>query len=533
MDFYLDEQDKYFLSIKELSKHVHNSDIFSAKGMNGGLGITISENLNKKNCRHSYYKDCLFDSTQCKSVGFAGSKFINTTFKACNFENGNLHSCDFQNVTFFGQKETAFKMVSVGFHKSTFTDCKFEELHIFSCGFTDVVFYNTIFKNCTIRLCSLENAQFINCYFVNTEMSTLNLEYVEFHNISAKQSVFPFITIPMAYGLLKQLPFLTEDNTIYSASNESHKLSISEYLACSDDFKIFYKNKGNYFALANIYLSQEQNENAYKAIEYGILNTIKTRDFRMMRHFCKLVYLNNIFTPLQRRLLYENISNWVIHENLSLAEYHNYQLFAGHIREMLINNNYEKPTLYFYLETNIEPNETHKQMVLLTVIDRVLAFCKVSSSSIELRHNSAYVDYLTVICESFSQLSQILIMIYGSLAGVALFASGIKNIVNSTQNMISNHDQHIINKLEQEKLQLEIADMKQESAYKQKQAEIEYQKTIAELEKLYLEIEEIEKESNIHREILLENGVKVFVSHSTQNLKSVPMDEILRYNQQH
>lgn len=533
MDFFLDEEEKYLLSLKELSKHVHDSSAFSAKVVNGGLGIIITENLNKKNCRHSYYKDCLFDSTQCNSVGFAGSKFINTTFKTCDLENGNLHSCDFQDVTFSGQKGKMFKMVNVGFNKSTFTDCIFEDLHIFSCGFTDVVFYNTIFKKCTIRLCSLENAQFINCHFVNTDMSTINLEYTEFQNISAKRSIFPFTTIPTAHGLLKQLPSLSSDNMIYSASNENHQLSILEYLDCLEDFKIFYKSKGNYYALANIYLSQEQNENAYNTIEYGILNTIKTRDFRMMRHFCKLVYLNNIFTPWQRRVLFENITKWVTHENLSLAEYHNYQLFAGHIREMLINNDYEKPTLYFYLETNIEPNETYKQVTLLTIIDQILAYCKVPSSSIELRHNSAYVDYLTVICDSLAQLSQVLIMIYGSLAGVTLFASGIKKIVSSTQNIISNHDQHIISKLEQEKMQLEIADMKQQYAYKQKLDEIEYQKAIAELEKLYLEIEDIEKEVGSHREILLENGVKVFVRHTSKNLKNVPMDEILRYNQQH
>lgn len=100
------------LAAEELSKHVNGKEAFSLQMPNVGLGITVTGNLSNKNYRQSYYKDCLFDSTLCNSIGFSGSKFINTIFRKCSLENANLHSCDFKNVSFVGDKDSQFKIVS-------------------------------------------------------------------------------------------------------------------------------------------------------------------------------------------------------------------------------------------------------------------------------------------------------------------------------------------------------------------------------------------------------------------------------------
>ncbi len=527
----LDYSDEESLAaVEKLSKHVNGKENFSLDCSNIGVGITVTGDLCKKAYRQSYYKDCKFDSVCGKSIGFSGSKFVSTVFKNCDFENGNLHSCDFRNSSFIGTINDQFKMVSAGFHKSTFTDCTFHNLYIFSCGFTDAIFYNTSFINCTIRLCSLENAQFKKCYFANCNLSTLNLEHAEFENIYAVGSVFPFSTIPVAYGLLQQMPLLEKNNVVYTAAYADHKMPISEYMDLMTDFECYYSSKKKYYALANIYISQNRIEESYKAILVGILSAVKIRDFRTLYHFCKLVYLSDIFTIYQRRSLFENISKWANQESFSLSEYHNYQLFIGSIREMLLKNDAHKPTLYFYLETNIEPDEPQKQTMLLTTIDQIMAYCKVSSSSIELRHNSAYVDLLTIICENFSQFSEILIMIYGSLAGIKLFATGIKEVVDAAQKAISKHDQHVIRKLEQEKMTLEISSLKQEQEYKKRLEDIEYQKAVAEMKKLTLELENMEKECNKHRKILLENDIKILVHHNSKNLKSAPLKEMIQHS---
>lgn len=529
LPIYTDEE--CTLAISELTKHVHGKDVFSLTKPNMGLGVTITGDLSKKIYRQSFYKECLFDSAICKSIGFSGSKFLYTTFKNCDLENGNLHSCDFNNVTFLGDGEEHYPMSNAGFHKGTFTDCTFQNLYIFSCGFTDVIFYNTTFKNCTIRLCSLENAQFQNCYFINTDMSTLNLEYTEFDDIRAIQTIFPFITVPSAYGLLQQLPLLGDSNAVYTAANQEHKLSVSEYLALLTDFECYYLKNEKYYALANIYISQNMVMEGYEAIRAGIMNAITLKDFRVLRHFCKLVYLSDIFTIRQRRNLFENIIQWVSHETLSLSEYHNYQLFTGPIREMLLNNDSHKPSLYFYLKTNIEPDQLQKQVILLTTIEQILTYCNVPSTSIEMRHNSAYVDFLTIICENIAQFSQVLILIYSSLAGITLFASGIKKVVETGQGVVAHYDKHKLDKLEQQKTELEIEVLKQELNDKQKREAIDFEKALAELRKLNLEIDDMEKKAGTYRKILLENDIEISVQHTSKNLKSAPIHELMHYNQ--
>lgn len=533
MNMLVNDKNKLDEAINNLSQYVNNKDIFDLTKRNVGIGLEIKGDLSKKIYRQSYYNNCIFDSANCKSIGFSGSKFINTNFKNCNLENGNLHSCDFKNVTIEGYGIKKFKMKNIGFHKSTFTDCLFQNLYIFSCGFTDVVFYNTTFSNCTIKLSSLENTQFINCRFINLDMSTLNLEYTEFNNIYAKDCIFPFATIPSAFGLLQQLSLLDESNTIYSANNTEHSISISKYIELLKDFECYYRNIENFYALSNIYIALNQVDQAYETITVGILNTIKLRDYRILRHLCKLVYLSNMFTPYQRRKLYEKITLWTAHENLSISEYHNYQIFLSPIRELLLNSDYNHPTLFFYLKTNINPNELQKQMILLDTIDSILAYCNMPISSIQLTHNSAYVDFLNIVCESFSQLSQVLIMIYGSLAGLGLFATGIKKLMDSAQNTVLNHDKHITNKLEQEKLKLEISSIQKEQEYKEQMNKLEYNKAVLELQKSNFDMENMLQKSKAHNQILLENDICVSVSHASRNLHCAPIPEMMQYTQQH
>lgn len=530
MDLSKYDDNELKIAITNLSKHVNNKDAFSLEKLNAGLGPEIKGDLSRKMYRRSYFKDCIFDSTICKSIGFSGSKFISTVFKNCDLTNGNLHSCDFRNVSFEGRGIDKFRMKNAGFHKSTFTDCTFQNLHIFSCGFTDAVFYNTTFLNCIIKLSSFENAQFKNCQFINVNLSTLNIEYAEFDNIYASCTIFPFITIPSAFGLLQQLPLLEDNNSIYSADKTKHNLSISEYMSLLKDFELFYYKRENYYALSNIYISMNKISKAYETITAGILIAIKTRDYRILHHFCRLVYLSNMFTLQQRRNLFENITLWVTDENLSISEFHNYQMFMGPIRELLLNNNHNKPTLYFYLKTNINPNEQYKQVILLSVLDEISNFCNISSSSIELRHNSAYIDFLTIICDDFLQFSQALIMIYSSLAGIGLFAAGVRKVVDAAQNTVLNHDKHITNKLEQEKLKLEISSNRQEQEYREKMHMLEYNKAVLELQKLNFELENMQVEANKHKQILLENDIKISVGHTSRNLRSAPIPEMMQYN---
>lgn len=519
---------EYLMAIDKLAFHVNIKDIFAVSKRNEGLGITISSDLSKKMYRQSYYRQCIFQGATLVDIGFTGSKFIDTQFIDCNFKNGNFHSCSFDNVKISSNESEPLELYNAGFHKSTFTDSIFENLFIYSCGFTDAIFYNVKFINCTIRLCSLENAQFIDCRFENVNMSTLNIEYADFRNISAESCIFPFHTICSTFSLLNQLNDLY-NNSVFSASALDNKISIQEYQALLPEFRSYYTKNEKMFPLANIFISMDKIDLAYEAIMVGIIKAIQLRDFRSIKFLCKLVYLNNIFSVQQRRLLYENINKWISNEKFSLAEYHDYQLSASMIRDWLLNEDSQKPTLIFYLETNIQPQETLKQSEFLTIIDQLLEKCDVSSSSIELRHNSDFVDFLTVVCENMEQISKVLLMIYGSFTGITVFAFGIKKVLETSQAAVLNNDQHKLNKLQQEKLNLEIDKMKKEQLYFEQSQQLNDAKAFIDYEKAKLEYEEALIQSGKYNEILLDKDIKVVVSHSSKNLKDVPFPEMMQY----
>ena len=193
------------------------------------------------------------------------------------------------------------------------------------------------------------------------------------------------------------------------------------------------------------------------------------------------------------------------------------------LREFLLEEDYKEPTLYFYIETNIEPYEKEKQVLLLTTIDDILDECGISSNSIELQHHSAYVDFLTVTCQNLQQFSDVLILMYSSLAGISLFATGFKKIIDTVQSIILKNDEHKLNKLE-------ITKREQELKYFNQKKDLDYQKELLEYKKMKLEYEELLKHSKNYREILLDNDIHLTVSHDSKNLKSIPFPEALKYN---
>ena len=138
---------------------------------------------------------------------------------------------------------------------------------------------------------------------------------------------------------------------------------------------------------------------------------------------------------------------------------------------------------------------------------------------------------MTIICENIPQFSQVLIMIYGSLAGVTLIAKGIQKLVETGQTAVSSYDQHKLNELELEKKKIEIEILKQEQNYKKTMESIDYEKSLAELRKLTLEVEEMEKQAGKYRKILMDNGIEISVQHNSKNLKNAPFHEVIHYNQ--
>lgn len=536
-------QDNFEMALSTLAVHVNDKMIFSINTEKPIKGAFITEDMRKQIRRQSCYIECTFLNCNFNAVGFSGTRFISCQFGHNNYAGANMTSCEFKNVVFESFGLNRVELRSVSFNKSIFSDCRFEDVDILSCRFMDTIFHNCTFRCSKMRLCSLENARFIDCHFMSMNFSTGNMSYAEFSGGTYQDCICSFHSTPSAFGLLKNLDMSCDNNYIYSAGVKTNQLSFLEYKNLLPMFETYYLYYEKYFPLANIYSFEDKNDMTFLAIQEGILRSIQKKDFRMLKHFSKLVFVNAIFTGKQRKELFDLLQQWISNETLSLAEYYQFQLAEPELRRNLLDSNYEKPTVHFYIDTNINSDEQEKHNYFLSELDLVMHECIFQTKYIELRHNSPYRDTLTVICDNLSQISQVINMIYCSLGGFLLITHGFSKAITNYQNTVLNQDTHKKNIIEREQMQLELQKLKEDNELDRKHKEIELRREEAEIKKieaetakLQLEVqalqlnnEKILKKAQIHQKKLQNRNIVIEISHTSENIKTTSFPEMMRF----
>ena len=533
------EQANFEIAMASLSSHVNDKMIFIIDTEKPIKGALISEDMYKQIRRQSHYIECTFLNCNFNSVGLSGTQFISCQFGINDYSGANMTSCEFTDVLFESTESGRIQMKRVAFNKSIFSGCIFQDIDILSCRFMDAVFHNCTFIRSKMRLCALENTRFVDCNFIEMNFSTGNMSYSEFSGGIYRNSVFSFHSTPLAFGLLKNLAKSNYSNYVYSAGRESHRISFAEYTDLLPMFETYYLYYEKYFPLANIYSFQGKNDMTFTAIRQGILRCVQKKDFRMLKYFSKLVFVNGIFTKENRKELFELLQCWISNESLSLLEYYKFQMAETEILRNLLNSNYEKPTIHFFLNTNINANEYEKHNYFLRELENIMGECNYESKFMEMRHNSPYSDTLTVICDNLDQVGQILNMIYCSLGGFLLLAHGVDKAITNYHNFILNRDTHKKNKIELEQMQFELQKSKDNAELEKKQKEIEIRKAEAETAKLLVETQKLELDidnekifetaQKYHNE-LQERSIIVEVSHTSENIKTASFAEMIQFH---
>jgi len=509
-------------SSNTLLKHVKNKGNFFSqdRSYRNAIGVNIIQhNFATKNQRRSYFQDCNVVDTNFESAGYLGSTFRDTNFNNCNFKYGNFHSCSFEKVIFTSES-ISHTIESAGFHKSVFSETTFKNMSFFSCGFTDVLFNNCLFENCIFRLCSMENTVFNSCIFIDVSMPSQNLEYVQFENPHMERVLLPFAPLPYLFKGLKYILSAQESAKIgiYSIDVVEKQITPHAYNALMSDFINFHMFEKNYFPLANIYISNNNYDLAYQAIVKGVLGSLKIRDFRMLRHFCKVVYLNDIFTVKERQELLENIIMWAEIQSFRIGERYNYELNIGSIHQMLLYNNYTKPTLNIRLKSNIVL--TSKLQLLLEVLEEILPSNNLNKHYIELHHNSPFEVAIIFISDNFYDVFKTIALTYASLQGTQKFINLISSICEKIQDAILRSDSHKKNKQEMILNNLLI---------EEKQRSIEKQSS--EIEKLSIELKAIKDKSSNTEKFLNENMIQIYsINHHLSNVPHIVDSQFLNYH---
>lgn len=424
-------------SLEILSKHTDEAN--NGRAFLKGTHARYSGDYSKLSMKRSFLKDCACEDADFDSVAFTGSQFQEVTFSGCNFANASIdftlfYRCKLASDT--GKTE----LLNSNLTNSNIISCTLAEVDVCKSVLSNSLFKNTTFSKCSIQYSTFENTSFHHCRFVDMELRDLNLDFSEFLYPTFENVVLPFSQVPYTFGLLQSLREAGRNIWISSKQNNG-KISVSQYFDLLPDCINRYISQREYFPLANIYIAQGKHNMAFQAILSGIKKAGYEKDFRMLKYFCKLARLSSSCNQEALHLLYDYIYDYRHFEPMEPFEMRNYFLYLGEIRNILIADNSNSPTLYFRIQSNICPEEKDSLTLLLESIDQLIGGVPDQPivNKVELRHNSPY---------------EILIIAIGALAALKLLAEGLSTLCKPIKDF---KDIQILNqtiKLNQQKLEL-------------------------------------------------------------------------------
>lgn len=439
-----------------------------------GIRALYSGDYSGLSLKRSLLKDCKCESANFNSAAFTGSQFQGVTFTNCNFANAAV---DFSLL--YGCKilsdEGEIALLNSNFSNTNLISCILSDVAIHKSVLSNSLFKDTTFSKCSIQYSSFENTTFQHCHFFNMELCDLNLDFSEFLYSSFENVILPFSQIPYTFGLLQTLRELRQE--IWVSSKKYGKISLGEYFDLFPQLICYYIAQREYFPLANIYMAQNHYDMAYQAILSGIKKSGFEKDFRMLKYFCKLARLSGQYDQKAMNLLYDYIYDHRHFEPMKPFEQRNYYFYLGEIRNILLVDDSNSPTLYFRIQSNILPDDKENLVLLLQSVDLIV---KDMPSPIvyktELRHSSPY---------------EILIVAIGALMVLKLLAECLSSICKPVKDIQDIHINNQTIKLNQQKLELEKQELLINNA----------------------KLQELEKATEKRRLILSESNISLESSH--------------------
>lgn len=335
--------------------------------------------LNHTIIEHVKFLECNFDE----------ASVTGSIFRHCKFVNCSLYQADFEFCEFYGCTFESNTPIISSFNESSFVETEFLQVHFHSCTFTGVFFQACLFNNVRITVSTMENSLFRQCNFYNMDLRLLNMDYIELDHPHMENVILPLDQIPFIFGALQYLKN-TEDSVKISKGESGSMTPATFFKRIIPLLCTHFSKSEQFFPLANIYYSLDENEKGYKAVTDGLISFISLRDFRMLKHFCKLIAYTGVFRPSALHDLYHNYICRLYPQNDAGLNIPNY---ARHIVEIkaLLFSSAQKASFRLTVGTNIRLSENWKLGKALESLFS-LARCRGSFSDndieIKLRQNS-------------------------------------------------------------------------------------------------------------------------------------------------
>lgn len=319
------------------------------------------EILNHTIMEYITLKDCCYDSACVTGSIFRNCKFINCSMDQADFEFCEFYHCEFETR----------KILGCSFNNSSFMETSFRSVHFDSCTFTGAFFQKCPLDSVKISYSTLENAVFKRCSFFHMDLRYLNMDYIDLDQPYMEDVTLPISQTPFMFGALQYLK-TTKDIVFVSKGTQGHMTPREFFQEAAPLLRGHFAKTRQFFPLANIYLAEKDIREGMKAIQDGVLDAITARDFRMLKHFCKLTASSGVFPPSAVSDLYYNYICRLFPQH---SEDENIPNYARHIMDIkaLLFNRTKHPAVSVSFETNIPQGEPQRTGLL---IDRIFSIAK-------------------------------------------------------------------------------------------------------------------------------------------------------------
>ena len=422
-----------------LHKYSDNRACSNNRIFRKAIKATYSGDYSNRSLKRTFLKECKIQNSNFSGAAVTGSKFIQTFFEDCIISGAGFQCCDFVDSKLH---DFSSDIEASNFSNSTFINTEFKNINFYKNTIFQALFENCTFTGCVIGTTTLEGSVFRNCIFTHVDLSNLNIDYVTLHNPVMNDVVLPFFQIPYIINGFLYLNTTNDDIWIDSEKSPCGKIKIEEYLQHINELIIYFYGLKEYFPLANIYLAKNDPKTALACIMEGIERASRQNDFRMIKHFCRLVTSTSQFTTKDMKEVYHLLETRFDPTSLTVRELHNYLLNIGEIRAILFHGNYGLQTLEIIIQTNINSDEAKRLSAFLEQLNKLLDEYNVSSRSqfVELRHNSDYNIFISIV-DAFTQLMPIAASLYAAFGIVDKIAKFDNTLLDSKIKRKTIHNQ--------------------------------------------------------------------------------------------
>lgn len=391
--------------IRELQKYG-----YSITNNNGPFIVsknaTYSGNYAAQSIKRAHLTNCFLKNAIFDDAAVTGSSFFECTFTNCSMDRADFEFCNFESCEFFD-----ISFLNESYNNSTFYDTKFINSPFSSCTLTGVLFKSVLFSCSSLEHCTLEGAIFEECTFQNLNMSNLNMEFIELKHVHMDNVTLPFSQIPYILGGIEYIKD-TEDK-IWMETDKGESIDKEEYISNAIPLLCeYYEKEEHHFPLANIYLGLGDNAKAYMHLKLGMQYCVVSKDFRMLKYFCKLAARNNEFSYKELNALYTSIQKFIPQDALNQQQLHNYSKHIGEIKTILFSK-HDMPKVTFSIRTNIEPDSMHPLSKLIEDVFSIKQQICNNSNAVQLvlDQNSPFIITLNITGDLFDLCCFVLVVI--------------------------------------------------------------------------------------------------------------------------